>query len=351
METLRRKAKPRRRSAKFDFVIALPTVPPFLSVATGAPVPPVTLDLMTSRTSTPVALVAFDIDGTLMPSQGDRMSPRTIAALHAAVAAGIEVVIATGCRAAYAMPLLSPAGLSPETILISSNGASTRDFAGTLMDRFFLSLDTARALCAELRPFGGTMVFTFDRDGPGELVLESLDRLHDRIALWVDANLPFIEQVDPLEKVFDRGEAPMQGMICGTVAQMAEAERHLLQTPFASQIEMHRTEYAERDLSILDILPLGCNKGVALAKVAERLGIAQEAVMAVGDNWNDLEMLRWAGQPVLMGNASPALRKEAARGGWHITATNDQDGAALALETVLAVRAAATMPEPVGQEA
>ncbi len=291
---------------------------------------------MSLRSAKPVKLAAFDIDGTLMPSVGTRMSERTMASLRAAVAAGVEVVIATGRRAAYAMPLLEPIGLPAATVLISSNGANTRDFAGNLMDCFYLSLPTARALCAELRPFGGTMVFTFDREGPGELVLESLDRLHDRIALWVDANLPYIEQVDPLERVFDRGEAPMQGMICGTVAQMTAAEQHLLGTPFAAEIEMHRTEYAERDLSILDILPLGCNKGVALAKLASRLGVAREAVMAVGDNWNDVEMLRWAGQPVLMCNASPALREEGERSGWLLSrATNDEDGAVLSLEDAL----------------
>lgn len=266
------------------------------------------------------------------------MGERTMAALREAVAAGVEVVIATGRRAAYAMPLLEPIGLAPQTVLISSNGASTRDFAGNLMDRFYLQLETARALCGEMRPFGGTMVFTFDTNGEKDLVIESMERLHDRIALWIEANKEHIEQVDPLECVFDRGEAPMQGMICGTVAEMSAAERHLLTTPYASQIEMHRTEYAERDLSILDILPLGCNKGVALARLAERRGIARENVMAVGDNWNDLEMLRWAGQPVLMRNAAEPLRKEAARAGWQITTTNDQDGAALALEAALKAR-------------
>ena len=251
-----------------------------------------------------------------MPSAGTCMSERTMRVLREAVEAGIEVVIATGRRAAYAMPLLEPIGLPPETVLISSNGATTRDFAGNVMDRFYLELDTARALCGELRRFGGTMVFTFEKAGPGELVLESLDRLHDRIALWVEANLPSIEQVDPLERVFDRGEPPIQGMICGTVAQMHAAEEHLKTTPYAGQIEMHRTEYAERDLSILDILPLGCNKGVALERLAQRLGVEREAIMAVGDNWNDLEMLRWAGRPVLMRNASAALREEGERAGW-----------------------------------
>lgn len=291
----------------------------------------------------PVALVAFDIDGTLMPSMGTCMSDRTMHVLREAVAAGIEVVIATGRRAAYAMPLLEPIGLPPETVLISSNGATTRNFAGNVMDRFYLELDTARALCGELRPFGGTMVFTFEKAGPGELVLESLDRLHDRIALWVDANLGSIEQVDPLERVFDRGEPPIQGMICGTVAQMNAADKHLQSTPYAGQFEMHRTEYAERDLSILDILPLGCNKGVALERLARRLGVAREAVMAVGDNWNDLEMLRWAGRPVLMRNASPALREEGEREGWQLSpATNDEDGAVLLLEREIELRGAAS---------
>ena len=296
----------------------------------------------------PPALVAFDIDGTLMPSDGTRMSERTMAALREAVAAGIEVCIATGRRAAYAMPLLEPIGLAPETVLISSNGASTRDFAGNLMDRFYLELDTARALCGELRPFGGTIVFTFDMGHSPhqrDLVLESMDRLHDRIALWVEANREHIEQVDPLERVFDRGEPPMQGMICGTVSEMAAAEQHLLSTPYASQIEMHRTEYADRDLSILDILPLGCNKGVALEKLAALRGVPREAVMAVGDNWNDVEMLRWAGQPVLMRNAAAALREEAGLGGWQVTATNDEDGAALALETAMEARASSLVAE------
>ena len=141
----------------------------------------------------------------------------------------------------------------------------------------------------------------------------------------------------------------MQGMLCGTLAQIAAAETHLLRSPFAEQIEMHRTEYAERDLGILDILPLGCNKGVALARLAERRGIPQAAVMAVGDNWNDLEMLRWAGQPVLMGNAGTLLQDEAGRCGWQVTATNDEDGAAQALEAALARHAGAgSAANPVG---
>jgi Cof subfamily protein (haloacid dehalogenase superfamily) len=281
-------------------------------------------------------MIALDIDGTLMPSAGTRMAERTIAAVRAAAAAGIEIVIATGRRQAYAAPLLAPLDLAPETILISSNGTMTRNFAGHTFDRAFLPLETSRALCAELRPFGGTTVYTFDRLGKGELVLESLERLHERVARWVEANLASIEEIDPLEDAFDVGEAPIQGMVCGTVAEMGRAEAHLLATSYAGLIEMHRTEYADRDLSILDILPRGCSKGVALARLAARHGIAQAEVMAIGDNWNDLEMLRWAGQPVLMGNASPELMAIAAMQGWEVTGTNDEDGVALVIERVLA---------------
>ncbi|HEY0786013.1 MAG TPA: HAD-IIB family hydrolase [Acidobacteriaceae bacterium] len=291
-------------------------------------------------------LIAFDIDGTLMPSSGTAMSDRTRAALRATAAAGIEVVIATGRRQAYAAPLLAPVGLDPQTILISSNGTVTRDLAGHTLERSFLPIDVALPLCAELRPFGGTTVYTFDRAGRGELVLESLQRLHQRVALWVQANLPWIEEIDPLERAFDAGQAPIQGMVCGTLDEMGRAERHLASTRFASLIEMHRTEYAGHDLSILDILPRGCSKGVALSHLAARRGLTRGQVMAIGDNWNDLEMLRWAGQPVLMGNASPELQTIARDHHWHLAPTNDEDGVAQILEQVLQQQVPGQLQEP-----
>ncbi len=280
-------------------------------------------------------LIAFDIDGTLMPSTGP-MAERTMAALRTIAGRGIEVVIATGRRQAYAAPLLTPIGLAPETILITSNGAVTRNYAGETFDRHFLPIDTARALCAELRPFGGTTVYTFDREGKGELVLESLDRVHERVARWVEANVASIEQIDPLEDAFSAGEAPIQGMVCGTVAEMDRAEQHLLTTPHAAHVQMHRTEYMTRDLSILDILPRGCSKGTALSRLAALRSIPQAEVMAVGDNWNDLEMLEWAGQPMLMANASPELLAVAAENHWQVTASNDDHGVAQVLESLLA---------------
>lgn len=288
----------------------------------------------------PPKLIAIDIDGTLVPSTipatGSPVSARNCRALLDAEAAGIHIVIATGRRQAYATPLILPVGLKPATVMITSNGTVTRTLGGDRIDRFFLPVETARELCPVLRQFGGTTVFTFDREEHGELVLESLDELHTRISAWVEANRPWIAETRPLERAFDSGEAPVQGMVCGTVAAMREAESWLEASELSRKIELHRTEYLARDLSVLDILPPGCSKGVALRRFAASQGIAPEKIMAIGDNFNDLDMLEFSGQPVVMANAAPDLVQIARNRGWRITASNDEDGVAQIIESVVA---------------
>jgi Cof subfamily protein (haloacid dehalogenase superfamily) len=284
-----------------------------------------------------IRLIAIDIDGTLMPSTGPSISARNCAALKAAEAAGIEIVISTGRRQAYAMPLIARIGLDEDSVMISSNGAVVRGFDGRLLDRRFLPVEAARKLCAALSGYG-TLVFTFDREGQGALVIENMKQLHARIDRWVEANKPYLLEVQPIERAFDDGEEPIQGMICGTVAEMIEAEKQLLASPFVDQIAMHRTEYAARNLSILDLLPPGCSKGAALDSLAQIRGLEPSQIMAIGDNLNDLEMLEYAGHAVVMANASEEIRELARRRGWAQTASNDEDGVALAIEQVLRQR-------------
>ena len=282
-----------------------------------------------------VKMIAVDIDGTLLPSAGAAISRRNCAALEEAQAAGIEIVIATGRRQAFATPLLAPVGLRPETVMITSNGAVTRTLAGEAIHRDFLPVETARALAPVLRSFG-TTVFTFDHGEAGELVLESLEQAHARIALWVEANRGSIREVRPLERAFDGGEAPVQGMVCGSVEAMGRAEACLAASELAGQIEVHRTEYPARDLTILDILPPGCSKGAALRRLADGRGIRREHIVAIGDNWNDLEMLETAGQAVVVANGAPDLVVLARQRGWEIGPGNDEDGVAQIVESVLA---------------
>jgi hypothetical protein len=275
------------------------------------------------------------MDGTLLPTFAQKMSDRTAQALRAAQQAGIIVAIATGRRTAYTTPLLEGLGLRADTTLITSNGAVIRTLGGESIDRCHLEARVARALCGVLREFGA-VVFTFDRPGRGELVLENLEQAHGRIALWIEANRNAIEVVTPLENALPDGEDPVQGMVTGTLASMRRAEQALKASPWAAECECVCTEYAGRDLSILDLLPPGISKGWALARLAGRLGVDRKETMAIGDNWNDVDMLEWAGQAIVMGNAAQELRTLAKTRGWKQAPPNDRDGVAQVLETAIA---------------
>jgi len=282
----------------------------------------------------PVRLVAIDVDGTLLPSFAQQISQRTAQALKAAQQAGITVAIATGRRTNYTAPLLENLGLRADTPLITSNGAVIRTLGGESIDRSHMQAPIARGLCGLLRPFGA-VVFTFDRPGRPELVLENMEQTHGRISLWVEANRNAIEVVKPLEDALPDGEDPIQGMVTGTLANMRLAEKALKASEWAESCTAVCTEYPGRDLSILDLLPHGVSKGFALERLAQRLGVDRKETMAIGDNWNDVDMLEWAGQAVLMGNAAQELRTMAKMRGWKQAPHNDQDGVAQVLETVV----------------
>ncbi|MGA2349791.1 MAG: HAD-IIB family hydrolase [Terracidiphilus sp.] len=288
----------------------------------------------------PVCLAAIDMDGTLLPTFATALTARTVQALRDAQEVGITIVIATGRRTAYTVPLLEDHGLRADTPLITSNGAVIRTLGGDAVDRCHMEARVARGLCGLLRPFGA-MVFTFDRPGRGELVVEDLAQAHGRIALWVEANRNAIEVVKPLEDALVDGDDPIQGMAAGSLSQMRKAEQAVKASEWGGFCACQRTEYPTRDLSILDLLPLGVSKGAALERLAARLGVERAETMAIGDNWNDVEMLEWAGQGVIMGNAALELRSMAEMRGWDQAPTNDEEGVAAVLEAAIAKRSAA----------
>jgi Cof subfamily protein (haloacid dehalogenase superfamily) len=288
----------------------------------------------------PVRLVAIDMDGTLLPALSQTVSERSGRSLMAAQAAGITVAIATGRRLAYTLPLIENLSLRADTPLITSNGAVTSTLGGETVDRAHMKARVARGACGVLRPFG-SVVFTFDRPGRGELVLEDLSEAHGRFALWVEANKNAIEVVKPLELALVDGQDPIQGMAAGSIERMRAAEKALKASEWGAQCETALTEYPARDLSILDLLPKGVSKGWALERLAARLGVDRKETMAIGDNWNDKEMLEWAGQGIVMANAAPELRALAKLRGWKQAPSSDEDGVAVILEAALQKMAAA----------
>jgi len=283
----------------------------------------------------PIRLVAIDMDGTLLPDFSTVVSPRNQKALREAQQAGIVVAIATGRRQAFTAPLLKDVGLRAETPLITSNGAVTRSFSGERIDFTHLDPAVARGLCGVLRGVG-LMVFTLDKATNPDLLVEDIEQVKGRLAKWVESNRPSIREVKPIEDALGDDVDLIQGMAAGTIAEMIEAERRLKECAWAGQFECIRTAYPGSDLSILDLLPKGVSKRSALQRLAERLGIAQEETMAIGDNWNDEAMLDWAGTGVLMGNATEELRNLAPQRGWLVGPTNSEDGVAVMLERAIA---------------
>jgi hypothetical protein len=102
-------------------------------------------------------------------------------------------------------------------------------------------------------------------------------------------------------------------------------------------LALNRTDYPNRDLSILDILPAGCSKGAALLSLAATRAIDPGRILAIGDNWNDVSMLEAAGAALLMDNAPEDLKVHARARGWGIGPSNCDDGVAQAIEAALAV--------------
>jgi Cof subfamily protein (haloacid dehalogenase superfamily) len=271
-------------------------------------------------------MLAVDIDGTLLGSDF-HVSPVDLEALRRAHESGVEVLLVTGRRHTFALPMAQQLGF--DLWLISSNGAVTRSIHGESFHRDLLQVETCRQLCAVMREFRGNTVITFDKESKGALVLERMDELTVSIQRWLEKNMQYIEFVVPLEDALVAD--PVQAMFCGPIARMREALSRLEASGLGEQITVSRTEYPLRDLSIVDVLNRNCSKGFAVERWARHRGIAREQVMAIGDNYNDVEMLAFAGVPFIMGNASDELKAK----GWAVTRSNDENGVAAAIEQVL----------------
>lgn len=272
-----------------------------------------------------IRLIAVDIDGTLTDPDY-KISARNYEALREAHHAGIEIVLATGRRHDYAMPVARELGFP--IWLISSNGALVRSTRGETDFTDRLPASSARKLIRHMEEFRGSAVLTFDRPplASDSLVLERADELNQSISRWMDSNRPYIKIVSPLEDALT--EDPLQAMYCGSVNRMVVAQQRLSEANFADEFTVLRTQYDHRDLSILDILTRNCSKGHALRRHAEKHAILPDEIMAIGDNYNDLEMLEYAGVPVVMANADAGLKQR----GFHLTGSNSENGVALAIE-------------------
>jgi Cof subfamily protein (haloacid dehalogenase superfamily) len=274
-------------------------------------------------------LIAIDIDGTLL-SPEFHISETDLATLRRVHAEGIEIILVTGRRHTFALPIAQQLGF--DLWLISSNGAITRSLAGETFHRDLLPEPTCRELLRVMQEFRGQTVLTFDSNAHDNnasrpIVIERLDQLEGSIQRWLEKNMQYIRFVVPIENALTTD--PVQAMFCGPVARMQRVLQVL--GSCGLPITVLRTEYPGRDLSIIDVLNAGCSKGHALERWANHRAITREQVMAIGDNYNDIEMLAFAGHPFIMGNASEELRGR----GWKLTRSNAESGVSAAIDHVL----------------
>ena len=317
-----------------------------------------------------VRLIGIDIDGTLLDSRG-RLPERNRSAVRVAVDRGIHVVLVTGRAYHHAMPIArklhglpapdtaagghdgagvvrpttdgdgsrgapapargdetAPAGdaTSCDGMLIVSNGALTKGTDGATRACRLLPRATARGVVTAMRPRHRGVAAIFDRPGARQYVYEGIDWSNPNRAWYYERNRAYMTRAERIEEALT--DDPVQVGFTGSVAEMRALHAAIRDLPEAGQVTPMLTEYPARDFSLLDIIARGCSKGSGLAAWARRLGLDPAEVMAVGDNLNDLEMLEFAGRPVVMGNAVAELKER----GWPVAATHDECGLADAVE-------------------
>lgn len=267
----------------------------------------------------------MDVDGTLLDSKTE-LPAENIRAITEAVERGIEIVLVTGRRFDFARTVSD--SIPCDLHLIVNNGALIKSKTGETHQRLLLPADVARKVVEALPQYRAEAAVVFDRPGEKQVFLERIDYDDPFRGRYFRRNSLHIGEIVPLTACFN-GEDPIQVGYVGRVEAIRGVKGALCDLPFSTDFSLSLTEYPARDLSILDVMRRGVTKGFALAEWAQRRRVAREEIMAIGDNWNDREMLEFAGFPVVMGNSVPELKSL----GWQVTLSNDENGVAEAIRT------------------
>lgn len=279
-----------------------------------------------------IRLLALDLDGTLLNSRGE-ISPRNREALNAARQAGTRIALVTGRRFRDARPLALE--LDSDVPLISHNGALTKHAASMeTVAAHLLPLDAAQGVLRVGRLAGGDAMVSCDESDAGLLVYDRVSEGNQALADYIawsrrivgSEAAESVRQVESLEHYLDR--PPIHIAYSGMCAAMIELSE-IMTSELGDRIKCLSTLYPKRDFALLDILHPQASKGAGLAAVAAEYGLEPTEVMAMGDNYNDIEMLTFAGTGVVMRNADAELHSH---GEFHETLSNDDDGVAVAIE-------------------
>jgi len=258
-----------------------------------------------------IKLIAMDMDDTLLDAQ-QQVGARTREAIRRAMDAGVAVTIATGRMFQSALPFAQELGI--HLPLITYNGALIRrGVSGETLFHRPIATDLAQGLADLFRERGWYLQKYVD------------DRLY---VAELDENAKFYADYARVEAIplgaefFQMTEAPTKMLSMGNLDELNAIRAEV------SALYGDRLYLASSKKRYLEMVDIRVNKGESLAFLAEMLGIAQEEVMAIGDSMNDVDMIEYAGCGVAMGNANATVRAAAD----FITATNSEDGVAVAIE-------------------
>ena len=264
----------------------------------------------------PVRLIATDLDGTIVRSDGT-ISQRTRAALAAAEAAGVLVVFVTGRPPRYIADVVAATGHTG--LAICANGALVYDLhAERVVAEHVLEPTVAAKVVDALRAALPDVTFAVDR-GTG---FGHEPTYRARFAVPDDVVIAEIDQLvsSPVAKLLARHD--------GIDADELHARARAL---VADLGEIAEVTFSGID-GLLEIGAAGVTKAFTLEHLASQHGIEADDVVAFGDMPNDLPMLVWAGRGVAVANAHPDVLAAADE----VTGTNDDDGVAVVVERLLA---------------
>ena len=276
-----------------------------------------------------IKLVVLDIDGTLLNSEHE-LSDRNKKALKAAADDGVKIALATGRTQVSAQYVIDQLGIKVSGIWLQ--GLAIMDEAGET--RYLQTLDPVRV----------REIITFVEDRGFPVVGFSGNRAliraeHEAVKTVLETyHEPTPESVGPLHNLL--ASVPMNKlMIVGQPRQLT-ALRWQLNAQHDGAIRLLQAGVPE----MLEVMPPGMSKGVALQTLMRDLEIDPDAVLVMGDAENDVEMIEAAGLGVAVGNATEHVKSVAQ----HVVGTNDEDGVAQAIEQFVIKR---KLDEPVAEPA
>jgi Cof subfamily protein (haloacid dehalogenase superfamily) len=262
-------------------------------------------------------MIASDVDGTLLDDD-EAISERTRAAVHAAIAAGVTFVLATGRPPRWIEPVVDALGFAP--IAVCANGAVLYDPAE---DRIVSARTLSPDLLGELAEIATRVI-----PDAGLAVERVGARAHD-------AATPQFVSSPGYEHAWlnpDNTEVSLEDLLSAPAVKLLirrpGARSHDMAAALARHVDTQGDITYSTNNGLVEVVPSGISKASGVAEVAGPLGIAADDVVAFGDMPNDVPMLVWAGHGVAMGNGHP----EALAVANEITAPNNDDGVARVLE-------------------